>query len=173
MTINERTVSCPACRQPVAACTCPQPAQRAPAADGTVRVSREKQHRGGKVVTVVRDLPGVKMEMGRLLPGQLQHLVTQSEGDFAQPQFVGPLGHCSRLPSRWVASCWPWQRGDDPWSWAKGWDFGVTDQAAPAPAGTLAPTSGSLFRRRRPRRGRPMCLRYPMWSVSDCQPIYA
>ena len=48
---------CPGCRQPVAACTCHQPAQRAPAADGTVRVSREKQHRGGKVVTVVRDLP--------------------------------------------------------------------------------------------------------------------
>lgn len=45
-----------------------------------------------KVAVLVRDLPGVKMEMGRLLPGQLQHLVTQSEGDFAQPQFVGGIG---------------------------------------------------------------------------------
>jgi len=45
-----------------------------------------------KVAILVRDLPGVKMEMGRILPGQLQHLVTQSEGNFDQPQFVGGIG---------------------------------------------------------------------------------
>lgn len=46
---------CPVCREAVAACVCTrQPA--APAGDGTVRVSREKQGRGGKVVTLVRGL---------------------------------------------------------------------------------------------------------------------
>lgn len=51
--------TCPACRQAVAACTCAQQAAQAalPAGDGTVRVSREKQGRGGKTVTVVRGLP--------------------------------------------------------------------------------------------------------------------
>jgi len=45
---------CPGCRQPVAACTCGQPA--VPAGDGTVRVSRETKGRGGKAVTLVRGL---------------------------------------------------------------------------------------------------------------------
>ena len=48
---------CPACGQPLAACVCKQLAKVAPAGDGTVRVSREKQGRGGKTVTVVRGLP--------------------------------------------------------------------------------------------------------------------
>lgn len=52
---------CPACRQPVAQCTCRAQAAAAAAAlaqgDGVVRVSREKQGRGGKAVTVVRGLP--------------------------------------------------------------------------------------------------------------------
>jgi translation initiation factor 1 len=46
---------CPACRQPIAACVCKQPA-RAPAGDGIVRVSRQSKGRGGKVVTLVRGL---------------------------------------------------------------------------------------------------------------------
>ena len=46
---------CPGCRQPLATCICKQAA--VPAGDGTVRVSREKQGRGGKTVTVVRGLP--------------------------------------------------------------------------------------------------------------------
>ena len=45
---------CPACRQPVAACTCNAPA--APAGDGIVRVSRETKGRAGKGVTLVRGL---------------------------------------------------------------------------------------------------------------------
>jgi translation initiation factor 1 len=48
---------CPACRQALAACQCKTQAP-APAGDGVVRVSREKQGRGGKTVTVVRGLPG-------------------------------------------------------------------------------------------------------------------
>ncbi len=47
---------CPACRQPVAACTC-RTALPAPAGDGIVRVSRETKGRGGKAVTLVRGLP--------------------------------------------------------------------------------------------------------------------
>ncbi|RZL64993.1 MAG: alpha-2-macroglobulin family protein [Variovorax sp.] len=40
-----------------------------------------------KLPVLVRDLPGVRVEIGRLLPQQLQHLVTQSNGDFSHPQF--------------------------------------------------------------------------------------
>ena len=46
---------CPGCRQPLAACLCK--AAAVPAGDGSVRVSREKQGRSGKTVTVVRGLP--------------------------------------------------------------------------------------------------------------------
>lgn len=46
---------CPACRQPVARCSCKQ--QKIPAGDGTVRVRREVGGRGGKTVTAVRGLP--------------------------------------------------------------------------------------------------------------------
>ncbi|CAA2099897.1 putative lipoprotein YfhM [Variovorax paradoxus] len=44
-----------------------------------------------KLPVLVRDLPGIRMEIGRLLPQQLQHLVTQTSGDFAHPQFYGGL----------------------------------------------------------------------------------
>lgn len=46
---------CPACRQPVAQCSCGK--ARSPASsDGIVRVSRETKGRGGKCVTLVRGL---------------------------------------------------------------------------------------------------------------------
>ncbi len=48
---------CPGCRQPLAACQCKALAQAAPDGDGIARVTREKQGRGGKTVTVVRGLP--------------------------------------------------------------------------------------------------------------------
>lgn len=48
--------TCPACRQPLAACACASRSV-APAASGPVRVSRESKGRGGKVVTLVRGLP--------------------------------------------------------------------------------------------------------------------
>lgn len=47
--------TCPDCRRPLADCRCRQ-AAAPPAGDGIVRVSREKQGRGGKTVTVVRGL---------------------------------------------------------------------------------------------------------------------
>jgi len=48
---------CPACRQPLAACTCRDQARSQAPAAGPVRVSRETKGRGGKAVTVVRGLP--------------------------------------------------------------------------------------------------------------------
>ena len=48
---------CPVCRQPMAACACKQNAKALPVGDGVARVTREKQGRGGKTVTVVRGLP--------------------------------------------------------------------------------------------------------------------
>ena len=48
---------CPTCRQAQAACVCAARARAVPAGDGVARVTREKQGRGGKTVTVVRGLP--------------------------------------------------------------------------------------------------------------------
>lgn len=45
-----------------------------------------------KVAVLVRDLPGLKIELGRLQPGQLQHLVSQSQGGFSDPSFYGSFG---------------------------------------------------------------------------------
>jgi translation initiation factor 1 len=45
---------CPACRQPVAQCSCK--ASAGPVGDGVVRVSRQTKGRGGKCVTVVKGL---------------------------------------------------------------------------------------------------------------------
>ena len=44
-----------------------------------------------KLPLVVRDLPGVRVELGRLLPQQLQHLVTQTQGDMTTPEFYGGI----------------------------------------------------------------------------------
>lgn len=82
---------CPACRQPVAQCTCGQPAP--PQGDGTVRVSRETQGRGGKAVTVVK---GVLLDaaalaaLGKQLKascgtgGTVKDGVIEIQGDHAQ-----------------------------------------------------------------------------------------
>lgn len=47
--------TCPGCRQSLAACLC-KAAKPVYAGDGIAKVSREKQGRGGKTVTVVRGL---------------------------------------------------------------------------------------------------------------------
>ena len=54
---------CPACRQPIDACTCRAAAQAAPAGDNAVRVSRETKGRGGKAVTLLR---GVRLDAAGL-----------------------------------------------------------------------------------------------------------
>ena len=45
-----------------------------------------------KVAVLVRDLPGIKVEIGRVQPSQLQHLVSQSRGNFSTPDFMGSFG---------------------------------------------------------------------------------
>jgi hypothetical protein len=46
-----------------------------------------------KVAVLVRDLPGVRVEVGRILPSQLQHLVSQAEGEsFTNPEFYQRFG---------------------------------------------------------------------------------
>jgi len=50
---------CPACRAPIASCTCASSAsaaRTAPATDGVVRIRREVSGRGGKTVTVLSGL---------------------------------------------------------------------------------------------------------------------
>ena len=47
---------CPACRLPLAACTCRTAQAAAPSGDGSVRISCETKGRGGKAVTLVRGL---------------------------------------------------------------------------------------------------------------------
>jgi translation initiation factor 1 len=47
---------CPACRRPVAQCSCAQSRRIATKGDGIVRVSRETKGRGGKAVTLVKGL---------------------------------------------------------------------------------------------------------------------
>lgn len=43
---------------------------------------------GPKLLNVLsRDVPAMKVEVSRLLPRQLQHLVSQTRGNFTQPQF--------------------------------------------------------------------------------------
>jgi alpha-2-macroglobulin len=45
-----------------------------------------------KVGVLVRDLPGLRVELARVQPSQLQHLVSQSQGNFANPEFIGSFG---------------------------------------------------------------------------------
>jgi uncharacterized protein YfaS (alpha-2-macroglobulin family) len=45
-----------------------------------------------KLAVLVRDLPGLKIELGRVQPSQLQHLVSQSQGNYANPEFLGSFG---------------------------------------------------------------------------------
>ncbi len=45
-----------------------------------------------KLALLVRDLPGVKIELGRVQPSQLHHLVSQSRGNYGSPDFLGSFG---------------------------------------------------------------------------------
>jgi len=45
-----------------------------------------------KIGLMLRDIQGVKIELGRVLPEQLQHLVSQSGGDFSKPEFKNSFG---------------------------------------------------------------------------------
>lgn len=41
-----------------------------------------------KLAVLARDLPGLKIELGRVLPAQLQHLVSQAQGTYSNPDFL-------------------------------------------------------------------------------------
>lgn len=45
-----------------------------------------------KVAVLVRDLPGLRVELARVQPSQLQHLVSQTQGHFSHPEFLGSFG---------------------------------------------------------------------------------
>ncbi|MET0207396.1 MAG: Ig-like domain-containing protein, partial [Burkholderiaceae bacterium] len=45
-----------------------------------------------KVAVLVRDLPGLRVELARVQPSQLQHLVSQTQGNFANPDFISSFG---------------------------------------------------------------------------------
>jgi len=45
-----------------------------------------------KIALMARDLLGVKVELGRVLPDQIQHLISQTEGEFSHPSFLGDFG---------------------------------------------------------------------------------
>lgn len=45
-----------------------------------------------RVSVVSRNVPGMRLEIGRVLPDQLQHLVSFNDGTFTQPQFNGQFG---------------------------------------------------------------------------------
>src|SRR5262249_52592336 len=45
---------------------------------------------GDKTLSLfARNVPAMRVDVGRLLPRQLQHLITQTSGSFATPQFNG------------------------------------------------------------------------------------
>lgn len=54
-----------------------------------------------KVGLMARDLLGVRVELGRVLPEQLQNLVSQGQGDFSHPNFSGDFG-ADNLSERFV-----------------------------------------------------------------------
>ena len=55
-----------------------------------------------KLTVLARDVRALRVELAQLLPGQLQHLVTQSQGTFSQPEFWNECFDASNLTSRQV-----------------------------------------------------------------------
>jgi translation initiation factor 1 len=75
---------CPACRRPIAQCTCRSAAASAPRGDGIVRVQRETKGRGGKAVTVVRGVPlepAALVQLGQELKAACGSGGTVKDGD--------------------------------------------------------------------------------------------
>ena len=54
-----------------------------------------------KLPFIARDVEAVRVEIGRLLPQQLQHLVTMSSGSFSNPEFFGNFNE-SNLTERFT-----------------------------------------------------------------------
>ena len=84
---------CPACRRPLAACTCKQ--AQVPAVGGPVRVSRESKGRGGKTVTVVKGLPLDAMALATL--GKQLRAACGSGGTAKDGVIEVQGDHCERV----------------------------------------------------------------------------
>ena len=56
---------CPGCAQPIASCACAANSS-APTGDGIVRIELDRKGRNGKVVTVLRGIPGSVEELSKL-----------------------------------------------------------------------------------------------------------
>lgn len=85
---------CPACRQPVAQCSCGRP-KAAAHSDGIVRVLRETRGRGGKAVTVVKGLPLDDDALGTL--GQQLKTSCGSGGTVKDGLIEVQGDHCDRV----------------------------------------------------------------------------
>lgn len=94
---------CPACRLPIAECTC-KSAKATPRSDGIVRVSLETKGRRGKGVTVIRGVPldaAALIELGKQFKaacgsgGTVKEGVIEIQGDHRDT--VIP-----KLAQRWV-----------------------------------------------------------------------
>ena len=56
---------------------------------------------GDKRISVVsRNMPGMKLEIGRVLPDQLQHLVSLNDGTYSHPQLTGRSARTHRRTLR-------------------------------------------------------------------------
>jgi translation initiation factor 1 len=86
---------CPACRQPLPACVCAARAAESPRGDGTVRVSRETQGRGGKAVTVVRGVAGDAAALAAL--GKRLRTACGSGGTVKDGVLEVQGDHCQRV----------------------------------------------------------------------------
>ena len=95
----------PACRKPVAQCSCKQAV--APKGDGVVRVSRETKGRGGKAVTLVRGValaPAPLAALGKELRtscgsgGTVKDGVIEVQGDHADRvvELLQARGHAAK-----------------------------------------------------------------------------
>lgn len=55
-----------------------------------------------KIMLFTRDVPALQVQVGRLLPDQLQHLVTQSGGNFAVPSFTNNEFDAANITERFT-----------------------------------------------------------------------
>jgi translation initiation factor 1 len=86
---------CPACRKPIAACTCARKSAAPARSDGIVRVSRETKGRGGKAVTVVR---GLALDAGALAQVAQQLKSTCGSGGTVKDGTIEVQGdHCDKV----------------------------------------------------------------------------
>jgi translation initiation factor 1 len=100
---------CSDCQRPLSACVCSNRREKhGSAADGIVRVSRDRKQRGGKTVTVITGLPGdaaaiaeVAARLKRLCGsgGTTKDTIVEIQGDHRErvAEALHALGHTVKL----------------------------------------------------------------------------